>query len=503
MSGRSAQILILFALLLPVLATGAVLAGDTGYWMIQKRQMQYAADTAAMVAAQGINENTASSQQSIKDAAKAWLANNANLSGCVDDTAAPTTAQRCAANHPVLNGIYAGGARQFRYVEVIISVPAESLFYNMFRGMGFGTFMGEPTIHARAVAGGVQPVIYAIATTGTQSVNSCSNNPMCLAGSGGNTTIGGSVCSDGAVSAAGGNTSVLGTVVGGGTVDPSINAYATTAGDSNPACEVPSCTFAGYPGYNVANNYTYTINNLSGATPSSYTAGSPAEIMSANTRAPYTVTLAPGDIFRTNNNSPANTNYIGSLSIANNANAATSVTLKPGGWNNITIQGGTVTLQPGVYFIDGDLTMSGGTLVATNTPATADGSTGVTLVVKGDVTITGGTIGTSIASPLTARGATYVTCNTLIYLLPPAASDSNKVEFNGAVTYLAGTIFAPGDPADLTTDSIVEIQGSGGAGFNLRGQILTEQFYLHGTGAASMTFDLDNSMLIPQPYLAE
>ncbi|MBI4491545.1 MAG: hypothetical protein HY690_01985 [Chloroflexi bacterium] len=451
------QVLILFALLLPVFASGAVLALDSGYWMVQKRQMQYAADVAAMVAGQAINESTASTygtggSQTIRDAAKTWLGNNVDLSGCADNEDEPTTAQRCATNHPPQSGPHQGDGR---FVEVIINVPAQSLFYNLFRGLGFGTFFAEPTIYARAVAGGLQPLTYAILTTGAFSNSACAQDPMCFAGSGGGSTLGGNLCSNGDIGVSGTNTTVSGSVVAGGTADPGLQGASYVGASTNPACPDPPCDFTGYPTWDSANSYTYDLHSD-----------------------PDGVTIGPGDSY--------GGNKIGALNIPNNAGSGVSITLRPGGWQSITIQKGTVTLQPGVYYLDGDFNLSGGTLLA---------SGAVTFVVKGSFLVTDGNIGTS-SSRVSAVGASYVKCNTLIYLLAPS-SGSNKVQLksSGAV-YLRGAIYAP------DTDSSVELGGSGGASLDLLGQILAYKFQLSGTGT-TITYEYGMSANALKPYLAE
>ncbi len=119
--------------------------------------------------------------------------------------------------------------------------------------------------------------------------------------------------------------------------------------------------------------------------------------------------------------------------------AAVGGALSPGCYNGLAIGKGTLTLNPGVYFINGNITMSGG--------ATFNGS-GVTLILaSGSLNMT-----TTDTMNLMASGVNTPFPGLLYYQV---VSDPNVVQLAGSASTLQGIFYAPS--ASLT------LQGFNGA----------------------------------------
>jgi len=129
---RRGSVVLLVALSLPVLISFAGLAVDVGLLWTVKRQMQTAADAAAVAAATALRNG-----QSHELAAKEL----SSLNGFTDGAQGVTV----TANHPPAIGRYAGNND---YIEVIVAEPQPSFFMRL---------LGPPsmTVRARAVASGL------------------------------------------------------------------------------------------------------------------------------------------------------------------------------------------------------------------------------------------------------------------------------------------------------------------------------------------------------------
>ena len=148
--GSSGQILVLAAISMTVLTAFVGLAVDLGQSWSARRQMQTAADAAAIAGAQALRMSDSPSA-----AADAVSASD----GFTDGTNSVTV----TVNNPPANGVYAGNAS---YVEVIVSQPQPTYFL---RVLGY-TSIGVST---RSVASSVNgpACLYALDPTASSSVS--------------------------------------------------------------------------------------------------------------------------------------------------------------------------------------------------------------------------------------------------------------------------------------------------------------------------------------------
>jgi len=348
LSDDSGQTIILAALCVPLLLGFVALAVDAGLMFRAERQMQTAADSAAIAGAEELNYGD------VTAAAKADAARNGVTDG--------KGASKVAVNNPPLSGPSAGNSGS---VEVIVSTSQTTYFMNIFN-------RGSMTVIGRAVAGHspTKNCIYTLGTSGTDiSVSNGVNIqiPGC------------SVFSNS-------NSSTSLQVIGGAT----LNAQAV----------------------NLVGGYT--VNNGGHLTPSTPAQG----VAPATDPLAY---LAPPSF--TSGSCLANPNLgYGSHTIGPSAGGTIC-------YNGLTIaNGGTATLKPGVYVINGQLNLAGGTTTT---------GTGVTLYFPpgGSVSITNG-----ITFNLTAP--TSGTYNGILFYQDRANTNTVYVE-GGASSVLNGILYFP------------------------------------------------------------
>jgi len=170
-------------------------------------------------------------------------------------------------------------------------------------------------------------------------------------------------------------------------------------------------------------------------------------------------------------------------------NSSTTIGPSGGGticYNSLTISGGTITLNPGVYYINGNLNISGS--------STLNG-TGVTFYVtcngtcasnNGYISIQGGNVALNISAP---TSGSYK--GLLFY---QNSSDPETATFGGGATgNINGFIYLPGAGLTLT--------GNSGTTFNV--DLITQWINLTGSTAISPYAPLNIPSPIPDPVLAE
>jgi Putative Flp pilus-assembly TadE/G-like len=152
-AGERGQILPLTCISLIAICAVVGVAIDLGYFLDYRRQMQTAADDAAMAGAAQLWRG--GSDTEVISAASNGAASNAFTDGA--------NATRVTVNHPPVNGFYAGNPG---FVEAIISQPRPTIFMGI---LGFQT----ATVSARAVAGAARSpnCIYALHPTANQAFN--------------------------------------------------------------------------------------------------------------------------------------------------------------------------------------------------------------------------------------------------------------------------------------------------------------------------------------------
>ncbi len=353
----------------------------------------------------------------------------AALNGVTDGVGGATV----TVNKPPLSGAYAGNTN---YVEVIATQSEKTIF------MGVAGF---PSINvsARAVAYNT-PSKDCVVTLGT------SPSPPGASGAG--------IAASGSGSLSVPSCGIVDNASGIGNSDGAINlsgSASITAG---------SVTTAGNVALNVESHITAT-------NPSTVTTGlSPVSDPLAGTVSPPS---NPGGCL-------ANPNINSSTTIGPSADGTIC-------YNSLTIGGGTVTLRPGVYYINGNLTIQGS--------STLNGTTGVTFYIacngtcasnNGVLDIQGGSVTLNLTAP---TSGSYK--GILFYQNP---NDPETATFGGgAAGNINGILYFP--------DAGLTMTGGSGTTFNI--DLVVN--WLNITGPSSITpyAPLDIPSPIPDPVLAE
>ena len=378
------QTIILVALSLPLMLGFVGIATDVGALFQARRDIQTAADAAAIAGALNYNRGYAAWQSAAYTAAS----NNGFTNGSNGVTVTvPQTPQWPYSN-------YKG---KTPYVEVTITAPESTIFLTLF---------GHPsvTVLARAVANSQAQgtgCLYTVGATGTTftannaTLNGTSTTPAC----------GLTVESNGTPAMVANNSTItlasIGVVGGvsnsGSTISPA--PIAGIAPASDPLNYLPQYSFTTTT--NRRGRSTYHVECAAGYDCSD----SPITV-------PTTCASTGGGVY----------------------NATAGTTLTPGCYANLTFpSGGTVTLDPGLYIVDGDLTFGAGNV---------NGS-GVTLYYSGNLILGSGVY------TLSAPNDPSQTFNGILFA--EDISDTDNILFNGgAGTTLQGIIYAPGTPLTLT-----------------------------------------------------
>jgi Flp pilus assembly protein TadG len=350
------QTIILAALCVPLLLGFVALAVDAGLMFRAEREMQTAADSAAIAGAEEVNFGD------VTAAAKA----DAALNGVTDGQNGATV----TVNNPPLSGPNTGNSGS---VEVIVSASQTTYFMNVFN-------QGSMTVIGRAVAGHspTRNCFYMLGTSGTDiSVSNGVNIqiPGCAVFSNSNSSTslqvtGGATFNAQAINLVGGYT-----VNNGGHLTPSTPAQGV-APASDPLAYLPVPT---------------------------YTAGS----CLANPNLGWgSHTIGP---------SAGGTICYNGLTIAN---------------------GGTATLNPGVYVINGQLNLAGGTTTT---------GTGVTFYLP-----PGGSVSISNGITFNLTAPTSGTYNGILFYQDRSNANAVYIE-GGASSVLNGILYFP--DANLTLEN--------------------------------------------------
>jgi len=147
-------------------------------------------------------------------------------------------------------------------------------------------------------------------------------------------------------------------------------------------------------------------------------------------------------------------------------------TLEPGIYSGIQLTGNTtMTLQPGLYCLDGDFTANNGTVTGN----------GVTLYFRSGVFSIGGNVDITLTAP-TAKNPPAVK-GLLIYL---AKGNTGSIDLRGnATSFYQGTVYAP--------DGIANVGGTSSTLASLRSQILAKEVRFHGTTVMTLEYEEDEN----------
>lgn len=439
---QSGQVLIGVAFAMVVLAGFAGLAIDMGTLRYQKRLQQTAADAAALAGASELNQANGTT---------AWLpaaqaATNQNgfadtsdsLSACTPTAAVGTTCvfiQNPPKDWPFNGTSIPGGTHtgNSAYVEALVAKVQPTYFMTL---LGFNS----EVILARAVAtntggGGAGPGLGCIVTLGTPTKQTNFNNAG--AGATGNATFNGPTCgiADNGNLYAGGSVQVLAGSIG----------YGAGKGVYNPPSQQSPCVPGQMPAVGVCPQPVqmgaYTGDPLAGLYPSAPSLGA------------------------------------GSVTTTNGV-----TTYTPGSYSNISINGGNVVFQPGVYNISGSFTVNGNanicgggtaTFGATMTCTQDAAGDGVTFYMTGASSSYTGN-GTSTTQMYAPNSGTY---EALLYYQSPSSVTST---FNGnGTSFYQGVIYAP--------SALVRMGGN--AGFNsgaLYTSVVSDQYEIFGNTVVNM-----------------
>ncbi|HEU4340262.1 MAG TPA: pilus assembly protein TadG-related protein [Candidatus Binatia bacterium] len=136
------QIFIWTALMLVILLGFLALAMDGGFFYQHKRQMQSAADSAALAGAHDVNRDSTIAQPALEASARHDAALNGFTHG--------TNGIIVDVYRPPISGFYVGNNS---YVEAIITHPHRTFFARILNLLGPGINFNTATVRARAVAG--------------------------------------------------------------------------------------------------------------------------------------------------------------------------------------------------------------------------------------------------------------------------------------------------------------------------------------------------------------
>ena len=432
---------------------------DGGLLMSSQRQAQNAADAAARACAKQVAQIEAAGGD-ITGVTGATLLPTATLyaltyNGVPVDSAPPSGGQ-IVVNHPPATGPYASGTDRYRYVEVFVTYPLDTVFMQV-----TGTARHRQ-ITARAVAG------YELQQRGAGLVvlDPRGNPGLSVSGTNANLTVGTSADpDDGNVyvySLRGGVDEFGQTVVGDGVTDP-INPGQPAAKIGGGATLTADHVYVS-GGVDVSTNFGAGL-DAGGLTPvfdpfhvdpGQLAAGPPP---SAAVYLPVPIAgngvvnrdLASVSISAGSDDS--NTTLISPNSYKKGSGKNAGVfTLYPGIYSNIAITGGTVVLNPGIYVLrptsgtgSNILTINGGTVTGTNVMFYNTGST---------------------YSPVAANGnpAGYPDTTDLNRLTnyAPTSSDVSGQNFGGIDIHGGGVTLTPIDSAQSGGSYYSQGVGQGG-----------------------------------------
>ncbi len=421
---ESGQTAVLLVVSFTVLAGFLALAIDAGLLFQAKRNVQIAADAAAVAGALDYKYNGSTTT------AKSNAQTAASANGVTNGTGGAVV----TVNVPPANGPYAGTSG---FVEAIVSEP-ESVYF--LRILKFNTI----TVSARAVAGSgsVAGCVFALAKSGKDvsvtgsgsfSANNCtiyddssSTNALTLTGSG-------------SISAK--NIAIVGNYskTGSGSINP--NPPTTgMAPAADPLANISPPTIpTGTCSSNCVQSFTGSSNNSLG--PGNYT--------SISNTGSGTLTLTPG-------------NYIINGTLSNSGSG--NLVLGAGNYTitgNFTTTGsGALTLGAGNYIVQGNLSLTGSGALT---------GIGVTFYTQGGTTVTG-------SGSMDLEAPTSGTYNGVMFFQDRADSSTMSLTGSGGAKF-KGIVYAPAAPVTLT--------GSGS--WNMNADFIADSITLTGSGSIADT----------------
>jgi hypothetical protein len=423
---ESGQTLVLTACCMTLLMGFLALSIDVGILFRARRNMQIAADAAAVAGALDLKYNTTGQPASLKAAATASaLANGVTNSSYV------------TVNDPPLNGYH----KSTGFIEVIISQPTRTFFMGMFH-------MTSIPVAARAVAGSGanNGCIWTLARSGAD---------VSLTGSGAITAQNCDIYDDSGASNAltlTGSGSVSAKAIGivGGyskTGSGSITPNPPTTGiapasDPLAGLPVPSVSTATCTGSNTACNPS----NTGSSSPAPL---SPGTYTSISNTGSGTLTLSPG-------------NYIISGNLTNTGSG--KLILGAGNYSiggNFSSTGSSaLTLGSGFYTVGGNLTLTGSGAMT---------GTGVTFYTQGTTAVTG-------SGNMDLTAPTSGTYSGVLFF--QSRSDSNAMSLTGSGgDIVQGILYAPAAALNLT--------GSGSMSVSL--DTIVDSLTVTGSGSVTDT----------------
>jgi len=422
--GESGQTAVVMVLSFTVLAGALGLAIDTGLLFVAKRNVQIAADAAAVAGALDYKYNgSVSTAQS-----------NGRTASTANGITNGTNGASVTINVPPVSGPYAG---QSGFVEAIVSEPASTYFFRMLK-------FSSVTVTGRAVAGSgsVAGCVWALAKSGTDvsvtgsgsfTASNCtlyddssSSNALTLTGSGSITAQ---------------NIAIVGSYkdTGSGSIHP--NPPTTgIAPAADPLANIPTPTYStGTCSSNCTKSFSGSSNNSIG----------PGTYNSISNTGSGTLTLTPGNyIINGNLSNTGSGNLVlgaGSYTITGNFNTSGS---------------GALTLGAGTYAVLGNLGLTGsGSLTGI----------GVTFYTKGSSTVTG-------SGSMDLEAPTSGTYNGVMFFQDRSDSSAMSLTGSGGAKF-KGIVYAAAAPVTLT--------GSGS--WNINADFITDSITLTGSGTISDT----------------
>jgi Flp pilus assembly protein TadG len=373
------QTLILVALSLPILLGFVGFATDVGLLFMDKRQIQTAADSAAIAGALNLNYGSSTSVA----AAKAASASN----GFTDGSSGVTVTVPSTPTWPSSNYFGKTG-----YVEATVSKSESTIFLALF---------GRPTVTvtARAVATNQAAGTGCLYTVGTSGTTFTNNGGITLTAPGCGLVV---ESSDPEAMDINGNSTVqLGSIgVVGGYTKSGKSGSVTPTPIQNIAPESDPLNFL--PQYSLTSSTTGHGNNA-------------VTTYSASCASGYDCSKSPAPSTCASNSSSG-------------YNVPAGATLSPGCYASLNFpSSGTVTLNPGLYLVDGDVNFGSGNVT---------GSGGVTFYTNGTFNFGSGTY------TLSAPNDSSQLYNGVLFA--ESLDDTNSITFGGnSSTVIKGVVYAP------------------------------------------------------------
>jgi Flp pilus assembly protein TadG len=432
MREEQGQAIVLTAVSMSLLMGFLALAVDVGLLFRERRQMQIAADAAAVAAALDLKYNNS-----------ATSARTAGQNAAVANGVSSTT--YITINPPPLNGPYAG---QAGYAEAIVQQPTSTFFMKLFR-------FDLITVYSRAVAGtGVNNgCIWALGSSGTG---------VSVSGSGSVTAQNCNIYDDSSASNAlslSGSGSVTGRAIG------IVGGYSRTgSGGSSPNPPMTGMKPAADP-----------LNLTSPTVPGGTCSGS-LSACNPNNSGSGNMTLSPGTYTSiTNSGSGQLTlnagNYVINGAVSCGAGVAALCNSGSGalvlGAGNYTIHGnfvstgsGALTIGSGQYIVTGNLALTAsGPLAGSN----------VTFYTEGGTTISG-------SGSMNLTAPTSGAYNGILLYQPSGDASAISIAGAGGAT-IRGIVYAPTAPLSL----------SGSGSMNISTDLIVGSLNLSGSGSITDT----------------